>query len=197
MTSSNPSSGAAEPRHAAQLLQRQAGRELRALRLECNLPGQVRLRSTQRLGRPSGAAPRCGRMPIAAATSPSRSSSPASNDPSARGRVFEAERQTALHLAAADRAGDGIELQRRRLIGGKPQHALAAGVDRAGVEPALEAEIAAGRAVRGELEPRGLAFRRGDAVEADHRKQRRRLVGLDLAVEAGCRFRPAPADWSP
>ncbi len=95
--------------------------------------------------------------------------------------IVKADRAPPLHLAVANRSGEPIEIEHRRLIRREPQRAAAAGVDRPGGKLAFKAEFAAQRAVRRHVETRRLL------LAATRRSRPSRpaagpAIGLELAI---------------
>ena len=98
--------------------------------------------------------------------------------------IVKAQGPATLHIVAADHSRKLIEIERRRLIGSKPQGALAASIDRAGGELAFKPKLAAERPVRRHVEPRRLAVGRDDAIKTEQPEQRAGPIGFKPAVDA-------------
>ena len=192
---SNVTPCAVEAHRAAEILRHQPGRERRALRLEADLAGEAERPPGNRIDRPAGAA--CGVRRADRGRDHRRRIEILRLDRSIEPRhILEPQRRAALRLVAADRAGELIEIERRRLAGGEPQRALAGGVNRAGGELAFDRELAAERPARRHVEPRRLAVVGDDAIETDDSQQRSRRVGLQIAVDTDRRAAQRAGDRS-
>jgi hypothetical protein len=146
---------AVESRHAAQALRHQPRREHRTLRLEVDAAVQSGHVPGNRLGRPAGSARAAlGRHADRGRDHSRRVERCRFDRTFEPRRVAEAQRPSALHLAAADQARELIEVERRRLIGRKAQCAFADNIDWARGELAFEPKLAAERPLADTPKPR-------------------------------------------